>query len=56
MLATAYRQMGKLQEAQEEAAISQKILQDRATDLENLKTQEQEINDRPTAPRENKPH
>lgn len=56
MLATAYRQMGRMQEAQEEAAISQKILQDRATDLENLKTQEREINDRPSAPPENKTH
>ena len=56
MLASAYRQMGKMQEAQEEAAISQKLLQDRAAALENLKTEEQEINDRPSAPPENTPH
>jgi tetratricopeptide (TPR) repeat protein len=56
MLASAYRQMGKMQEAQEEAAISQKILQDRAAALENLKTEEQEINDRPSAPPQNTPH
>jgi tetratricopeptide (TPR) repeat protein len=31
MLSSAYRQMGRLQEAQDEAAISQKLLQDQAT-------------------------
>ena len=55
MLASAYRQMGKMKEAQEEAEISQKLLQQRATDLEHLKTEEQEINDRPSAPPEKTP-
>jgi tetratricopeptide (TPR) repeat protein len=56
MLSNAYRQMGRLQEAQEEAAISQKLLQKRATSLENLKTEEQEINDRSSIPPEKLPH
>jgi tetratricopeptide (TPR) repeat protein len=50
MLASAYRQMGKMQEAQEEAAVSQKILQDRAADLEKLKAEEQKMNDQPIVP------
>jgi tetratricopeptide (TPR) repeat protein len=55
MLAGAYRQMGQMKEAQEEAEISQKLLQQRATELEHLKTEEQEINDRPSAPTEKTP-
>jgi tetratricopeptide (TPR) repeat protein len=55
MLSSAYRQMGRLQEAQQEAAISQKLVQDQATGLENLKAEEQEINDRPSTPAEKTP-
>lgn len=55
MLASAYRQMGQMSEAQKEAEISQKLLQQRATDLEHLKTEEQEINDQPFAPPEKTP-
>jgi hypothetical protein len=47
--------MGKMQEAQEEAAISQKILQERAADLEKLKAEEQKINDQPSVPPANPP-
>jgi hypothetical protein len=47
--------MGRLQEAQQEAAISQKLVQDQATGLENLKAEEQEINDRPSTPAEKTP-
>ena len=50
MLSGAYRQMGRMQEAQEEAEISQKLLQEHATRLENLKTEEQQMNDQPPAP------
>ena len=47
MLAGAYRQMGRLKEAQQEAEISAKLISQRAAGLERLKTEEQELNDRP---------
>jgi len=47
MLASAYRQMGRLKEAQQEADISAKLISQRAAGLEHLKTEEQELNDRP---------
>jgi len=47
MLATAYRQMGHLKEAQQEADISAKLINERAASLQRLKTEEQELNDRP---------
>jgi tetratricopeptide (TPR) repeat protein len=47
MLAGAYRQMGRLKEAQQEAAISAKLINQRAAGLEHLKAEEQELNDRP---------
>jgi len=47
MLANAYRQMGRLKEAQQEADISAKLISQRAADLQQLKTEEQELNDRP---------
>ena len=47
MLAGAYRQMGRLKEAQQEADISAKLISQRAAGLEHLKTEEQELNDRP---------
>ena len=47
MLASAYRQMGRMKEAQQEAAISAKLISQRAAGLEHLKTEEQELNDRP---------
>ena len=45
MLAGAYRQMGRLKEAQQEADISAKLISQRAAGLEHLKTEEQELND-----------
>jgi tetratricopeptide (TPR) repeat protein len=50
MLASAYRKMGRLEEAKKEAEISQKLIHDQARMLEHLKTEEQEINDRPSGP------
>jgi tetratricopeptide (TPR) repeat protein len=47
MLASAYRQMGRLKEAQQEADISAKLINQRAAGLQHLKTEEQELNDRP---------
>ena len=47
MLASAYRQMGRLKEAQQEADISAKLINQRAAALQQLKTEEQELNDRP---------
>ena len=47
MLASAYRQMGRFKEAQQEADISAKLISQRAAGLEHLKTEEQELNDRP---------
>jgi tetratricopeptide (TPR) repeat protein len=47
MLAGAYRQMGRLKEAQQEAEISAKLISQRAAGLERLKTEEQELNDGP---------
>jgi len=47
MLASAYRQMGRLREAQQEAEISTRLINQRAAGLQNLKTEEQELNDRP---------
>ncbi len=47
MLAGAYRQMGRLKEAQQEAEISAKLINQRAAGLEHLKAEEQELNDRP---------
>jgi len=56
MLAGAYRQMGRLKEAQQEAEISQKLIHDQEIGLERLKRQEQEINDQPPAPTVNHDH
>jgi tetratricopeptide (TPR) repeat protein len=47
MLASAYRQMGRLKEAQQEADISAKLINERAAGLQRLKTEEQEFNDLP---------
>jgi len=47
MLASAYRQMGRLKEAQEEAEISAKLINQRAAGLQQLKTEEQELNGPP---------
>jgi tetratricopeptide (TPR) repeat protein len=47
MLASAYRQMGRLKEAQQEAEISAKLIGQQAAGLQRLKTEEREINDRP---------
>jgi len=47
MLASVYRQMGRLKEAQQEADISAKLISQRAIDLEHLKAEEQRLNDRP---------
>jgi len=46
MLASAYRQMGRLKEAQQEADISAKLINQQAAGLRHLKTEEQELNDR----------
>jgi tetratricopeptide (TPR) repeat protein len=53
MLAVAYRQMGRLKEAQQETRISEKLMNDRATNLQHLKTEEQKINDQPSLPSAN---
>ena len=50
MLAGAYRQMGRPREAQQEAEISQKLMHDQEIGLQNLKREEQEINDQSPAP------
>ncbi|HMD86027.1 MAG TPA: tetratricopeptide repeat protein [Terriglobia bacterium] len=56
MLASAYRQTGRMKEAQQEAEISQKLIHDQEISLENLKREEQEMNDRPPSPTVNHYH